>query len=94
MPPLFVLILFSTLIFGIGLIVALTKPQALFVLMGIELMLSAAGFNFVVFGHYDPTPMQGQAIALLVMAMATCETALTLALIWRVYKHQGHLSLR
>ncbi len=64
----------------------LTKPNVLWVLIGVELMLLAAGFNFVLFNHYDPQ-QQGQVFALFIMAMTVCETAVALAIIFKVYQH-------
>ncbi|MEL6539662.1 MAG: NADH-quinone oxidoreductase subunit NuoK [Bacteroidota bacterium] len=87
------LLAFSTLIFGIGLIIVLTKPHALFVLVGIELMLSAAGFNFIAFSHSDVTPAQGQTFVLFIIAMAVCETAVALALLWKIYQYHGTVAL-
>jgi NADH:ubiquinone oxidoreductase subunit K len=89
-PPL--LLWLSALVFGIGLVVVLTKPNVLFMLIGIELMLNAACFNFVLFSSYDPK-QQGQVFVLLIMAMIVCETAVALAIIFQVYQHYQSIEL-
>lgn len=82
----------STFIFGVGLVIVLTKRHAIFMLIGVELMLNAANFNFVLFSRYDPQ-QQGQVFALLIMAMVVCETAIALAIIFRVYQHYQTIDL-
>ncbi len=89
-PPL--LLLISAFIFSTGLFVVLTKPNVLFILIGIELMLNAASFNFVLFNSYDPT-QQGQVFVLLIMTMIVCETAVALAIIFQVYQHYQSIEL-
>jgi NADH:ubiquinone oxidoreductase subunit K len=83
--PLTLLLLLSAFVFGVGLVVVVTKKNALFTLIGIELILNSACFNFVLFSRYDPT-QQGQVFVLLIMATVVCETAVALAIIFKVYQ--------
>ena len=48
--------LLSALLFAIGLAGALTRRNAIIVLIGIELMLNAANLNFIAFWRYGPNP--------------------------------------
>ncbi|HAN49567.1 MAG TPA: NADH-quinone oxidoreductase subunit NuoK [Amoebophilaceae bacterium] len=89
-PPL--LLLLSAFVFGVGLMIVLTKQNVLFILIGIELMFNAACFNFVLFSSYDPQ-QQGQVFVLLIMAMIVCETAVALAIIFKVYQHYQSIEL-
>lgn len=91
MPPTLLLLL-SAFVFTIGLVVVLTKPNVLLMLIGIELMLNAASFNFVLFSSYDPK-QQGQVFALFIMTMTVCETAVALAIIFKVYQHYQSIQL-
>lgn len=84
--PLPLLLLLSTLMFGVGLVVILTKRHLLFLVIGIELMLHAASLNFVVFSYYEPT-QQGQVYILFIMTMAVCEAAVALAIIFKMYTY-------
>jgi NADH-quinone oxidoreductase subunit K len=79
-------LLLSAALFSIGLAVALTKRNAIVVLMGIELMLNAANLNLVVFSQNDPN-LQGQSFALFVMVVAAAESVVALAIILKVYQH-------
>jgi|SRR3569623_922066 len=91
MPPTLLLWL-STLVFGIGLIVVLTKSNAFLILIGIELMFHAAIFNFVFFSSHDPN-QQGQVFVIFIIAMIMCETALALAILFKVYQHNRTIDL-
>lgn len=84
--PTTLLLSLSTFIFIIGLIMVFTRQHAIGLLIGIELMLATANFNFVVFSSYDPQ-RQGQVFALLIMAVIACETAVALAIIFKVYQY-------
>ena len=90
--PSTLLLSLSAFVFGVGLVVVLTKRHAILMLIGIELMLNAASFNFVLFSSYDPKH-QGQVFALLIMAMVVCETAVALAIIFKVYQHYQSIAL-
>ncbi|MCU0318221.1 MAG: NADH-quinone oxidoreductase subunit NuoK [Amoebophilaceae bacterium] len=82
-PPLLIL---SALVFAVGTVVVLTKQNVLFVLIGVELMLSAACFDFVLFSSYDPK-QEGQVFVLFFISMIVCETAVALAIILKVYQY-------
>lgn len=91
MPPV-LLFLISASVFSIGLIIVFTKRNVLFILIGVELMLNAACFNFILFSSYDPM-QQGQVFFLVIMAMITCETAVALAIIFNVYQHYQNIEV-
>src|SRR5207253_6664883 len=48
-PTLQLFLIISTALFSIGLLAALSRRHAIFILIGIELMLAAANLNFIVF---------------------------------------------
>ena len=56
MNPLTGYLLLSALLFSIGLAGALTRRNAILVLIGIELMLNAANLNFIAFWRHGPNP--------------------------------------
>jgi NADH-quinone oxidoreductase subunit K len=82
-------LLFSALIFAIGLAGALVRRNAILVLIGIELMLNAANLNFIAFWRYGPNPeaLTGVMFALFSIGVAAAEAAVGLALIIAVYRH-------
>jgi len=90
MNPLTPYLLLSALLFSIGLAGALTRRNAILVLIGIELMLNAANLNFIAFWRYGPNPeaLTGMTFVLFAIAIAAAEAAVGLALIIAVYRHK------
>src|SRR5438876_4197054 len=89
MTPLSAYLLLSALLFAIGLAGALTRRNAIIVLIGIELMLNAANLNFIAFWRYGPHPeaLTGVLFVLFSIAIAAAEAAVGLALIIAIYRH-------
>ena len=79
----------SSALFAIGLAGALTRKNAILVLIGIELMLNAANLNFLAFWRYGPAPeaLTGVLFVLFSIGLAAAEAAVGLALIIAVYRH-------
>jgi NADH-quinone oxidoreductase subunit K len=89
MIPLANYLLVSALLFSIGLAGALTRRNAILVLVGIELMLNAANLNFIAFWRYGPNPeaLTGIIFAIFAIGVAAAEAAVGLALIISIYRH-------
>ena len=89
MTPLTNYLLISALLFSIGLAGALTRRNAILVLVGIELMLNAANLNFIAFWRYGPNPeaLTGIMFAIFAIGVAAAEAAVGLALIISIYRH-------
>jgi NADH:ubiquinone oxidoreductase subunit K len=87
--PLAYYLLLSALIFAIGLAGALTRRNAIIVLIGIELMLNAANLNFIAFWRYGPNPqaLTGVMFVIFSIGVAAGEAAVGLALIISIYRH-------
>jgi NADH-quinone oxidoreductase subunit K len=87
--PLAAYLLLSALLFAIGLAGALTRRNAIIVLVGIELMLNAANLNFIAFWRYGPNPqaLTGIMFVLFSIGVAAAEAAVGLALIISIYRH-------
>jgi len=74
-------------LFCIGLYGALTRRNAVAILMSLELMLNAVNINLVAFSRYvTPAALTGQVFALFVIAIAAAEAALGLAIIIAIYR--------
>jgi len=71
------------------LLAALSRKHAIFVLIGIEMMLAAANLNFVAFWRFGPEPQYptGVMVAIFSIAIAAAEAAVGLALVIAVYRH-------
>lgn len=89
MTPLTGYLLLSALLFSIGLAGALTRRNAIIVLIGIELMLNAANLNFIAFWRFgeNPEALTGVLFAIFSIGIAAAEAAVGLALIIAIYRH-------
>ena len=86
-------LIIGAVLFSIGLAVAVTKRNAILVLMGIELMLNAVNLNLIAFSQYDPNRLQGQMFALFVMVIAAAEITVALAIILKIYDYFKNIDL-
>jgi NADH:ubiquinone oxidoreductase subunit K len=89
MSPLTQYLLLSALLFAIGLAGALTRRNAILVLIGIELMLNSANLNFIAFWRYgsNPQALTGIVFVIFSIGVAAAEAAVGLALIISIYRH-------
>lgn len=82
-------IILAALLFAIGLYGALTKRNAIHVLMSIELMINAVIINLVAFSKYTAAGIYtGQIFAVFVMVIAAAELGVGLAIILSLYKNR------
>ncbi len=90
MSPLTLCLGMSALLFVIGLATVLTRRHAIAVLIGIELMLTAANVNFVAFWRHGAAAAGGDGVvfALFSIAVAAAEAAVGFALILAVHRHR------
>ena len=88
-PTLQLVLLVSAALFSIGLLAALSRRHAIFILIGIEIMLAAANINFVAFWRFAPQPQEptGVMFAIFSIAIAAAEAAVGLALVIAIYRH-------
>jgi NADH:ubiquinone oxidoreductase subunit K len=80
----------SALIFCIGTVGVLTRPNPLVILLCLELMLNAANLSLVAFSRMWGN-QAGQIFALIVMVVAACEVTVGLGLIVAIYRR--HLAV-
>lgn len=81
-------VLVSALSFGIGLMIIITRRNAIAILMGIELMLNSAGLNFVAFSKFTPADgVDGQVVTLFVIVIAAAEAAVAIALVLNIFNN-------
>ena len=86
-PTLQAFVIVSVALFSIGLLAALSRRHAIFILIGIEMMLAAA--NFIAFWRFAPPPHPptGVMIAIFSIAISAAEAAVGLAMVIAVYRH-------
>ncbi|MGB9476123.1 MAG: NADH-quinone oxidoreductase subunit NuoK [Candidatus Udaeobacter sp.] len=88
-PTLQIFLIVSSALFSVGLLAVLSRRHAIFILIGIEMMLAAANLNFIAFWRFSPQsqPPTGVMIAIFAIAIAAAEAAVGLALVIAVYRH-------
>src|SRR5438045_8720072 len=88
-PTLQAFLIVSAALFSIGLLAALSRRHAIFILIGIEMMLAAANLNFIAFWRFAPPPhpATGMMIAIFSIAISAAEAAVGLAMVIAVYRH-------
>jgi NAD(P)H-quinone oxidoreductase subunit 4L len=80
-------LILSGVLFSIGLYGALTKRNAIVILISIELMLNAVNIALVAFSRYiTPVALTGQVFVIFTMVVAAAEVAMGLAIIISIYR--------
>ena len=88
-------LLLGAVLFAIGLYLALSKRNAIGILMGVELMLNAVNVTLLAFSRFvvSPRPLDGHVFAIFVTTVAAAEAAVALALAVAVYKHRETVNI-
>jgi NAD(P)H-quinone oxidoreductase subunit 4L len=87
-------LILAGLLFSIGLYGALTKRNAIVILMSIELMLNGVNIALVAFSRYIvPLELTGQVFAIFVMVVAAAEVAIGLAIIISIYRNRDTIDV-
>lgn len=85
MVPLSHVLVLSALLFLIGIICLVTRKNLIMMLLGLEIMLNAAALSFIGTSLYWKA-LDGQVMALFILAIAAAEVSLGLALIVAIYR--------
>ncbi len=76
----------GAVLFAFGTYTAVTRTNAVGILMGVELILNGANVNFVAFNHFNPSLyFTGQVFSLFVIVLAAAEAAVALAIVLAIY---------
>jgi len=85
--PLEHVIIFSLILFLIGLYGALSRRNAIGILISIELILNAANINLIAFSRTTALePEAGQLFAFFIIALAAAAAAVGLAMVLAIYR--------
>lgn len=76
-------------LFLLGIYTCLSRTNAIGILMGIELVLNAAGLNFIAFSHFNGNNIEGHVMTLFIIVLAAAEAVVALALLLAIYKRFG-----
>ncbi len=77
----------SAVLFCLGIAVLVARRNAIAILVGLELMLNAAGINFVAFSRYVTGGVEGQVITVFVIILAAAEVAIALGIVLNIFQH-------
>lgn len=81
-------LILAAILFAIGTYGALTRRNAIGILLCIEIMLNAVNINLVGFSNYiTPQELTGQIFTIFSITIAAAEAAVGLAIIISVYRH-------
>ncbi len=80
----------GAILFGIGVFGALSRRNAIGILMALELIFNAANLTLVAASRWHPQgELRGQLFALFVIGAAAAESVLGLALVLAIYRRRG-----
>lgn len=78
------------ILFLMGMLCVVTRRNLIMILLGLEIMLNAAAVAFVG-AALRWQHLEGQAVAIFILAIAAAEVSIGLALVVSVYKRTGSL---
>lgn len=88
--PIYLPLGLGAFLFGLGLWGALTRTNAVRILMFIEIMLNGVNLNFMTFTrYYYPDQAVGPILTLFVMTVAAAEASIGLAIILQLVRSRG-----
>ena len=85
-------LILAGIIFAIGLCGVMVRRNFLFMLMSLEIMMSAAGLAFIVAGSHWLSA-DGQIMFIFILTLAAAEASLGLAILLQFYHRRGHLDI-
>lgn len=85
-------LILAGIIFAIGLCGVMVRRNFLFMLMSLEIMMSAAGLAFIVAGSHW-AGADGQIMFIFILTLAAAEASLGLAILLQFYHRRGHLDV-
>ena len=88
MIPLSHYLILGAILFSLGVFGALTRRNAIAILMSIELMLNAVNINLISMSHYLQD-LRGQILAFFVIAVAAAEAAIGLAIVIALFRNKA-----
>ncbi len=91
-------LILSGFLFACGIFAMVSRRNAVGILMGVELILNAAGINFVAFARFghskiDGNHLDGQIFTLFIIILAAAEAVVALALVLAVFQTHKTIAL-
>lgn len=84
----------AAILFVAGLVSMLAKRNAIGVLIGVELILNAAGLNLAAFARFNKSfELDGQVFTIFVIVLAAAEAAIALAIALNFYNNANSIDV-
>jgi NADH:ubiquinone oxidoreductase subunit K len=94
-PTLGHFLVFSALLFAVGVYGLLTRRNLIGLLMSVEIILNSAALNFIAFHHFRwGGDVGGAVFPVFIIAIAAAEAAVVLAIIIVLFRHKQHLDIQ
>ena len=84
--PLSHILIFSTLLFAIGVYGVLVRRHVIGILISIELILNSVNVNLIAFSRVHPNPEIGPIFAIFVITLAATAATVGLAIVLALYR--------
>jgi NADH:ubiquinone oxidoreductase subunit K len=87
-------LLAGLLLFSLGLITVLSRRNQIAILVGTELMMTAASLNFLAFNRFTALdPVVGQIVVLVIIGLAAAEVSIFLSILMVVYRSRHSIDV-
>ncbi len=87
-------LILTAVLFAVGLCGLLTRRNAVGILMAAELMLNASAMSFVVFNRFrSPGEVDGQVMAIFVIAVAAAEVVVGMAIFVAMFRYRATIDV-
>lgn len=86
-------LLVSAVMFSLGTAIVIVRRNAIAVLMGLELILNAAGLNFVAFARFVSGKIDGQVVTIFIIMLAAAEAAVALAIVLNIFNNRSSIQV-
>ncbi len=77
----------GSVMFVLGVFTMTSRRNAIYILMGAELVVNAAALNFVAFARYRGEDLSGQMFAVFIIVLAAAEAAVALGIVLQLFQH-------
>lgn len=92
--PLTAYLLVGAALFAIGVYTVVAQRSAVMILMGIELLLNAAGLNVIAFWRFvRPDDYSGQILLIILVTVGAVEMAVGLAIMLLLYRQRKNVQV-
>ncbi len=86
MTTIFTYLFISFVLFVAGIAVMMLRKNIIAILLGVELIMNAAGLNFVTYTRYVNSNLDGHLMTLFIIVIAAAEAAVGLAIAIRFFQ--------